>query len=165
MITEQQLSELFSLLQTYSIVISKRCLNALIPFVCQSVYPPCDGNGSAQFITQEQCLTIRDNVCEAEWRIAMTIASTMTTGLGSLLPDRETLSNDAESAVNNIEPPRCHHEFREFCGLCVALCATFSQYSNQDEIAERVVVIVASILVLTSGLIFLTISVIRRSEM
>ena len=164
MITKQQLSEFFSLLQTYSSVISKECLAAVIPFLCQYVYPPCDGNGSAQFITQEQCINARDGVCKAEWRIAMPIA--LTTGQEYLLPVCETFSNDAESTSvtveNDTEPLRCHYQFKEFCGVCLPLCATFSLY---PEFAERTILTVAGALVLTSGLIFLIVSVIRPSEM
>ena len=62
------------------VAISEECSTAVLPFFCQYVYPPCDGNGSAQFITQEQYNNIRDDVGKAEWKIAMT------TGQGNFLP-------------------------------------------------------------------------------
>ena len=171
MINEQQLSELFSLLESFSTtdIISKRCLAVVIPFLCQYVYPPCDSNGNAQFITQEQCINIRDDVCEAEWKIAMPIA--ISTGQGNLLPVCEMFGTDpaaeygSATAGNDTEPLRCHYQFKEFCGVCLPLCATFSQYPDQVEAAERVVLTITGTLVLISGLIFLIVSVIRPSEM
>ena len=62
------------------VAISEECSAAVLPFFCQYVYPPCDGNGSAQFITQEQYNNICDDVGKAEWKIAMT------TGQGNFLP-------------------------------------------------------------------------------
>ena len=118
-ITEQQLSEFFSILQSYSSVISEECSAAVLPFLCQYVYPPCDGNGSTQFITQEQCINIRDDLCEAEWRIAMTIEH------GNLLPVCETFGTGSVTTVNNTEPLRCHYQFKEFCGVCLPLCGIF----------------------------------------
>ena len=95
-INEQQLSEFFSVLESYSAIVSDECSAVVMPFLCQYVYPPCDGNGSAQFITQEQCINIRDDLCEIEWRIAMT------TEHGNLLPVCEIFGNDNESSsINN----------------------------------------------------------------
>ena len=87
-ITEQQLSTFLYALDDLSELISNECLAAIIPFTCQYVYPPCDGNGTAKFITQEQCINIRDEVCVSEWRLAMA------TRYGSLLPICEAIDAD-----------------------------------------------------------------------
>ena len=159
-ITEQQLSELFSLLESFSTAISKECSAVVLPFLCQYVYPPCDGNGTAQFITLEQCINIRDDVCKAEWRIAMT------TEQGNFLPVCETFGTDAESTtVNDTEPLRCHYQFKEFCGVCLPLCGVFSQYPDQVTFAVTAFVITGAVLVLISGFIFILIAVIRPSQM
>ena len=163
MIDEQQLSELFSFLKNFSAIISEECSAAIMPFLCQFVYPPCDGNGSRQFITQEQCVNIRDEVCEREWRLAMI------TDQRNLLPVCETFGSDNESTSivikNNTEPLRCHYQFKEFCGVCLPLCGTFSQYPDQVRFAEKAVIILAAVLALIGGFIVLTAAVIRRSEM
>ena len=159
-INEQQLSEFFSVLESFSAIVSKECLAAVMPFLCQYVYPPCDGNGSAQFITQEQCINIRDDVCEIEWRI------TMTTEHGNLLPVCEIFGNDNESSsINNelnMEPLRCHYQFKEFCGLCLPLCGTFSQYPDHVKLRERVVLILGAVLGLTGGFVLLITAVIKH---
>ena len=163
MISEQQLSEFFLSLESFSAIISEECLAAVMPFLCQYVYPPCDGNGSRQFITQEQCVDIRDEVCEIEWRLAMN------TQQGNLLPVCETFSTDNESTSivieNDPEPLRCHYQFKDFCGLCLPLCGAFSQYPDQVRFAERAVIILSAVLALIGGFIVFTAAVIRRSEM
>ena len=159
--TEQQLSELFLFLETPSAFISDKCSAVVMPFLCQYAYPPCDGNGSAQFITQEQCINIRDDVCKTEWIFAMT------TEQGNLLPVCETFGADNQSSsmkneLNISDPLRCHYQFKEFCGLCLPLCGTFSQYPDQVKLGERAVIILAAVLVLTGGFIILIASVIKR---
>ena len=165
MISEQHLSEFFLFLESFSAIISEECLAAVMPFLCQYVYPPCDDNDSRQFITQEQCVNIRDKVCEREWRLVMTIEQR------KLLPVCETfiISNDNESIVikNNTstEPLRCHYQFKEFCGLCLPLCGAFSQYPDQIRFVEKAVIILAAVLALIGGFVVFTAAVIRRSEM
>ena len=158
-VTEQQLSEFFSVLENFS---AKECLAAVMPFLCQYVYPPCDGNGSVQFITQEQCVNIRDDVCKTEWRIAMV------TEQGNILPVCETFDTNNDTSLvttrNDTEPLICHYQFKEFCGLCLPLCGKFSQYPDQVRSVERAVIIIAAILVLIGGSVVFITAVIKRSE-
>ena len=134
-----------------------------MPFVCQYAYPPCDGNGSVKYITQEQCVNIRDNVCETEWRIAMT------TEQGNLLPVCETFGTGNESSSNtsrnNAEQLRCHYQFKEYCGLCLPLCGKFSQYPDQVKFGERAVLILAATLTLIGGFVVLIATLTRQLEM
>ena len=158
-INEQQLSEFFSILESFSAIVSKECLDTVMPFLCQYVYPPCSDNGSAQFITQEQCTNIRDDVCKTEWKIAMT------TEQGNLLPVCETFGTDNQSSsINNTKPLRCHYQFKEFCGLCLPLCGTFSQYPDQVKFGERAVLILAAVIALTGGFLIFIAAVIKRLE-
>ena len=160
MITEQQLSEFFSVLNSISTAISEECSAAIFPFLCQYVHPPCDGNGSAQFITQEQCINIRDDVCKAEWRIAIII------GQGNLLPVCETLNTSSVTNVNDTEPLKCHYQFKEFCGVCLPLCGNFLTYPDpQDQSTVKAAAIASAVLVLISGFIFIVVAVIRPSQM
>ena len=138
-----------------------------MPFLCQYVYPPCDGNGNAKFITQEQCINIRDEVCISEWRFAMA------TDLGSLLPVCEAIDFNNVNSINLIEKEdnisasltKCHHQFKEFCGVCLPLCATFSQYTDQVRIHEDIIIVTSGILAVIGGVIVLTVAAIRRREM
>ena len=162
-INEQQLAEFFSVLESLSGIISEECSAAVMPFLCQYAYPPCDGNDSTQFITQTQCINIRDEVCEREWRLAMS------TEQGSLLPVCETFGTDNEFTSSEVEsdtePLRCHYQFKEFCGLCLPLCGTFSQYRVGVRFAERAVIILAAVLALIGAIVVFTAAWIRRSEM
>ena len=159
-INEEQLSEFFSILESFSAIVSDECSTVVMPFLCQYVYPPCDGNGSAQFITQEQCINVRDDVCKTEWRLAMT------TEQGKLLPVCETFGadNQSSSIITISDPLKCHYQFKEFCGLCLPLCGTFSQYPDQVKLGERAVIILAAVLALTGGLVILSAVVIKRLE-
>ena len=163
-ITEQQLSSFLDNLESYPDLVSKECLAVVMPFLCQYVYPPCDGNGSAQFITQEQCVSIRDGVCNSEWNFAMA------TSFGSLLPVCEAFENNNNFSLvargtNISDTSSCHYQFKRFCGACLPLCGEFSQYSDQVELSERIVIIIAAVLALTGGTIVLIAGVVRRKEM
>ena len=140
-------------LESFSAFISDECSAVVMPFLCQYAYPPCDGNGRAQFITQEQCSNIRNDVCETEWRIALT------TEQGMLLPVCETIGADNESNVDTLEVDAerlvCHYQFKEFRGVCLPLCGAFSQYPDQVKHSERIVIILAAVLLVIGGLVSL----------
>ena len=163
-ITEHQLSAFLASLEEFS---SKECLVTIIPFLCQYVYPPCDDNGDAKFITQEQCINIRDELCISEWQFAVT------SDLGSLLPVCEAIEFNSIDSISLIETEdnistsriKCHHQFKEFCGVCLPLCATFSQYTDQVRISEDIIIITSGILAVIGGIIMLIVAVIRRKEM
>ena len=160
-ITEQQLSSFLTTLENFPDLVSNECSAAVMPFLCQYIYPPCDDNGSAQFITQEQCVSIRDGVCKSEWSFAKA------TKYGSLLPICEAFdTNHNYKSVENIsETLQCHYQFKEFCGVCLPLCSEFSQYSAQVELTERIVIIIAAVLAIVGGIIVFIAAIIRRQEM
>ena len=93
----------------------------------------------------------------------------MTTEQGHLLPVCEALSVGNESSVmivdNNSEPLRCHYQFKEFCGVCLPLCASFSQYTDQVKIGERTILVIAAILSIIGGVVVIIASVIRKKKM
>ena len=150
-IKEQQLSKFFHFLEDMSYLINEECLAAVTPFLCQYVYPPCDSNGGAKLITQEECSYIRDETCSLEWKFAMA------TELRSYLPICEE--------ENITETVKCHHQFKEYCGVCLPLCGKFSQYTDQVRIGEDIVIICSSILGAIGALIMFTVAGIRRKEM
>ena len=160
-IVEQQLSAFFHNLEDFSSLISEECSVVVMPFVCQYVYPPCDGNGNAKFITQEECINIRDEVCVPEWRFAMAM------NLGSLLPVCEVNINNSISLIEEevVTISKCHYQFKEFCGVCLPLCATFSQYTDRVRINEDIVLITSIILTVIGGIVVLTVAAIRRKKM
>jgi len=160
-ITEQQLSQIFSILKDFSTLINKKCASIVMPFLCQYAYPPCDGNGSVQFITQEQCINIRDEVCASEWKFVMA------TNLGSLLPICEIFGNN-NSLITKEKvsvSPKCHYQFKEFCGVCLPLCSAFSQYPDQIRLSEKIVILTASILAIIGGIIVFIVAVIRQKTL
>ena len=164
-ITEQQVSSFLANLKNFPDIISKECSAAIMPFLCQYVYPPCDSNGSTQFITQEQCINIREGVCESEWKFAMA------TKFGSLLPFCEAfdannnLSLIVEGMNISSKISNCHYQFKKFCGVCLPLCGSFSQYSAPVKLSERILIIIAAVLAIIGGIIVLIAAIIRRKEM
>jgi len=89
--------------------------------------------------------------------------------LGNLLPICEEFNVGNESILivseNDAEPQRCHYQFKRFCGLCLPLSSTFSQYHNQVKFGERAILILGVILALIGGFVVLVAAIIRRSEM
>ena len=169
-VTENQLTNLLTTLEGFSELqlVSDECLTAVKPFLCQYIYPPCDGNGSTKFITQEQCINVRDKMCKAEWRLAMT------TKFRSLLPVCEEIDIDVndndfiwnETEINDISQPlKCHYQFKEFCGVCLPLCDSFSQYPDKVKLIERIVIIIAAVLAVIGAIIVFISAAIRRKEM
>ena len=164
-IEEQQLSTFFHILKSLSSLISEECLMAVTPFLCQYVYPPCDGNENVKLITQEQCINIRDQVCVSEWKIAMG------TKLRSFLPNCEAMDTDnsdisvIREEANISEGVKCHYQFKEYCGVCLPLCGTFSQYTDQVRIGEDIVIICSSVIGAIGAIIMFAVAVKRRKEM
>ena len=160
-IIEQQLLVLSSILKDYSNLVSKECLSVAVPFLCQHYFPPCDSNGNVQFITQQQCINIREEVCLSEWRLVMA------TELGSLLPVCEAVgvSDNSTEKMSRLIPPKCHYQFKEFCGVCLPLCGMFSQYPDQIKLIEKTVIIIAAVMALIGGILVFIASTIRRKEM
>ena len=160
-ITEQQLSSFLANLENFPSLVSKECSKSVMPFLCQYVYPPCNDNGSVQFITQEQCINIREEVCRSEWKFAMA------TNYGSLLPICEAFdtSNNFSSTLKISENLKCHYQFKEFCGMRLPLCGKFSQYSAQVKLSEKILIIIASVLAVIGGIVLLIVAISRRKEM
>ena len=162
-ISEEQVSEFFDLLQGLSGLVSEECSAAVMPFVCQYAYPPCDRNGSPLLITKEQCVNIRDDVCANEWRIAIT------TEFGALLPTCEAIKSENNFSsgvtVNTSEPLKCHYQFGEYCGLCLPLCGSFSLYSVQLKFAIRGIIIFSCAVGVIVGGIIIIAAVLRWKKM
>ena len=162
-IKEQELSEFFTIIEDLSAFISEKCVSVIMPFLCQYVYPPCDHNGSTQFITQKQCIDIRDKMCASEWRFVMA------TEFGSLFPVCEVFGiNDNFSFImkgNTLVLLKCHYQFKEFCGVCLPLCSTFSQYPDQIRLREKITILIAAIMAIIGAIIVFFAAVVRRKEM
>ena len=161
-ISEQQIPEVFAFIKQLSSLINEECLNIIMDFLCQYFYPPCDGNGNTKFITHKQCIEIRDEVCASEWRFVMATQS------GSLLPVCEIFDNNNNLSFNmkqNTSELTCHYQFEEFCGVCLPLCGTFSQYPDQVKLSELILILIGAILAITGGIIVSFAAMIRRKEM
>jgi len=132
-------------------------------FICQYAFPPCDGDGSPLLITQDQCVNIRDDVCANEWRI------TATTDLRSLLPVCEVLGskNTSRLMISNkvLKPLKCNFQFKEFCGVCLPICGTFSQYSDETLTFETSLVVASIIVAFLGGAIAITTAIVKHDNM
>jgi len=160
---EEQPARFSEFLEQFSSLISEKCSVAVMPFICQYVYPPCDDNGSPLLITEEQCVNIRDDVCANEWRIAMA------TELGTLLPTCEAFESGSDSTSvvvrNDSDSLQCHYQFRNYCGVCIPLCGTFSQYPDQVKFTERGFIILSTVLAIIGGTMMFIAAIIRRKQM
>ena len=164
MISDEQILELVVLAQSLPNLVSEECSAAVLPFICQYAYPTCDGDGSPLLITQEQCVDIRDDVCANEWRLIMI------TDLASLLPNCEGFEKESnievDSKPSNVsEPLKCHHQFTEFCGVCLPSCKSFTQYSDHTTMVESIADIFVGVLAISGEIVFLVGAVVRWKQM
>ena len=92
----------------------------------------------------------------------------MATELGSLLPVCEVFGNNNNFSFNmkpNTSELACHYQFEEFCDVCLPLCGTFSQYSDQIKLSESIVILIAAVLAIIGGIIVSFAAMIRRKKM
>ena len=72
---------------------SPQCREAIMPFLCLSIFTLCDSSNHLHTILREDCLELRDNICAEEWRQAVTL-------LGArVLPVCENLSDSADECI------------------------------------------------------------------
>ena len=50
---------------------SQQCQEAIMPFLCISIFNLCDSSNTLHTITREDCLYIRDDVCTSEWSMTV----------------------------------------------------------------------------------------------
>ena len=137
------------------------CKQNAIPFICQYVYPPCHNDTSYQLITGEQCNYVKDEVCSTEWKITMAI-------LPNLLPNCEIFNNDILGSYqqNGSNETFCIDQFDTYCNeLCVPSCKHFSQYDEATTSHRKAVDIIAAIVGLIGGTVFIIIAVRRRKNL
>ena len=52
---------------------SQQCKEAVMPFLCISIFNLCDSSNTLHTATREDCLYIRDDVCVSEWSTVVEI--------------------------------------------------------------------------------------------
>ena len=72
---------------------SQQCREAIMPFLCLSIFTLCDSSNHLHTILREDCLELRDDICTEEWRQAVAIL-----GPG-ILPVCEDLPDTAENCI------------------------------------------------------------------
>ena len=50
---------------------SQQCSEAIMPFLCLSIFSLCDSNNTLHTILRQDCLDIRDDVCDSVWSQAV----------------------------------------------------------------------------------------------
>ena len=89
----------------------------------------------------------------------------------ALLPNCESFSdNDNSSASSPIVPIesqslQCHHQFKEYCGLCIPLCGKFRQYHDEAYFQTKLIYIIAGIIGFIGGILVFIASAYRRKAM
>ena len=159
--SENDIASFIDILNQFSGIVSEQCAEIVLPFLCHYTHPPCDGNGSVNLISQEQCSNIRDVVCADEWRLVMATSSS------SLLPVCEHFSDVDNITYDNTthiisQPLQCHYQFKEYCGLCLPLCGKFSQYRITTKLRERILLIFAGAISFIGGILVFVAVIIRK---
>ena len=171
-ISEADVVNSINTIKQYSNFFSKQCdmTDIVLPFMCQYVYPPCNGNNvsAAQLISHIQCENIRDRVCATEWRLVTTVSAS----LSSMLPTCEDFKDtdlDLEFSHNSSQdmsqPLQCHYQFKEFCGLCLPLCGKFSQYKVETKVREKSVLILSGSSAVIGAILVFIATIVRRKRL
>ena len=168
-ISDHNITNFMNVIKDISVLINEQCHDAVLPFLCQYVFPPCNvSGGNKNLISQAQCTNIRDVVCSFEWSLAimnMPAASTLLPTCENF-DDNDNYDNIDDDDNNDTvlftpKPLQCHYQFKEFCGLCLPLCGKFSQYKAQTKLQERAVIIFAGIAAFIGGILVFLVSVYR----
>ena len=158
-ISKDNIGMFFDIVNQYSNQLRKQCLDVLMPFLCQYMFPPCDiSDGNVHIISKTQCTNIRDALCSVEWTVAMGTSSG-----AALLPKCEIFNDD-----NNTIPPKslqCHYQFKDYCGLCLPLCGKFSLYRVKTKLLEKSMQIFGSATAFVGGILVFITSAYRRKAM
>ena len=167
-ISKNDVNTFVEYLNQYSSVIRKQCRDAVMPFLCQYAFPPCDSSsGNISVISKTQCANIRDVLCSVEWNLAIKISSSA----AILLPNCENFhDNDdilpiAPTELTEPQSLQCHYQFKEFCGLCLPLCGKFSQYRVETKFQQRSILIFAGTMAFIGGILVFIVSAYRRKVM
>lgn len=158
-------------LPLYQAFLTERCdiTEDILPFLCQYVYPPCTGGNAstAQLITRGKCENMRDVVCSTEWKLV----TSLTTSPLNVLPVCENFEESdldieySDSLQDALEPLQCHHQFKEFCGLCLPLCGEFSQYNAETTLQEKYILIFSGASAFVGGILVFIAAITRRNKL
>ena len=66
---------------------SPQCREAMLPFLCLSIFQLCDSSKRLHTTLQEDCLILRDNICADEWSQAVGILGAEVLPVCEDLPD------------------------------------------------------------------------------
>ena len=143
---------------------TKPCQDVALPFLCQYIFPPCNvSSGDVNYISQAECINVRDVVCPFEWNVVMSTPS------ASLLPKCENFDDDNDDSQNGslvvLKSFQCQYQFKEYCGLCLPLCGKFSQYRVQTKFQERSIIIFSGIAAFIGGILVFIASIYRWRAM
>ena len=66
---------------------SQQCREAIVPFLCLSIFTLCDSSNRLHTILREDCLALRDDICADEWSQAVAFLGTEVLPVCEDLPD------------------------------------------------------------------------------
>ena len=70
---------------------SQQCQEAIIPFLCISIFNLCDSSNTLHTAPREDCVYIRDDVCVSEWSTAVELLGADVLPVCEELPDDITV--------------------------------------------------------------------------
>ena len=135
--SEDDIINLMSIITKFREFITEQCHDAVLPFLCQYIFPPCNvSSGNKNFISQSQCCNIRNVACPREWNLIMNTRSAP-----FQLPNCGHFDNNEDDDDNKIMPKQlqCHYQFTECSGLCLPLCRKFSPNRVDTKVRLRII--------------------------
>ena len=161
-------------------LISEECQNAGLPLFCQYFYPICNpADGSIITITEEQCTSVTEGVCQEALQFAGAIPSfnipdcsefDSASSMVNTTEDNTTeVANPTEmfnsTEIGNVSNITCHDQFDLRCGMCVPACDRFSETSEGRQKTLDIFFIIAALTCVIGGTFVIIVSILRRSVM
>ncbi|KAL5516252.1 hypothetical protein EMCRGX_G001538 [Ephydatia muelleri] len=132
--SERQVSTVTTLLQG-----DPGCLNSSHRFLCQYLFPPCDGNGTLYLPTYQECVVISTGACKEAWQLAQARISIIKLPDCGSLPNTTSICSSNTSTQSSFQvTPLCSDGYYFNGTFCLARCGVWEQYS--PPVAKAVVV-------------------------
>jgi len=134
-----------------------QCSSSALPFFCNTSDSLCGEGGSVEL--SEECVRIRDNDCAIEWRFLENF-------INISIPDCQSFTEDGNLTFSRAPPLMCPNQFDLVCDtVCLPVCSEFSQLSQSDKIAGRVLQIVSQAIGILGGIVTLIACILKRKTM
>ena len=164
---------IFNIFNSHSLI-SEDCRTLGLPLFCQYFYPICNPDGSPIGITEEQCVSVTEGVCEEAVQLARSVPMfnipdcrefVSESSSGMQINNNTNTATDHTGATATNNNITCHPQFDAHCGMCIPTCNRFSETSKERQRTLDIFFIIAALTCVIGGTFVILVSIIRRDVM